>query len=126
VHVSPNQPSTTDPGRAEGSAPEVTQISVEDLAALHATQPAVIDVRNPDEYRAAHVPGATLIPLGELGARVGEVPTDTPVYLICAVGGRSQRACEFLVRTGRTAINIRGGTRAWIEAGYPVATGPES
>jgi rhodanese-related sulfurtransferase len=45
--------------------------------------------------------------------------------VICRSGARSLKACEFLVGTGRTAVNVGGGTMAWVEAGHPVATGPE-
>ncbi|MGI9032362.1 MAG: rhodanese-like domain-containing protein [Acidimicrobiales bacterium] len=84
----------------------------------------VIDVRQPEEYDGGHVPGARLIPLSEVGMRVREVPADGPVYVICLSGSRSQRAAEFLRRQGIDALNVAGGTKAWVESGRPVATGP--
>ena len=104
---------------------DIPQIDVTDLAKAHASGATVLDVRNPDEYEAGHVPGAVLIPLPELVARVDEVPTGEPLYVICAVGGRSQRACEHLVGTGRDVANIAGGTKAWIEAGFDVTGGSQ-
>lgn len=83
----------------------------------------VLDVRNPDEYAAAHVPGVQLIPLAELVDRVAEVPTDRTVYVICAVGGRSAKAAEFLRMQGIDAVNVAGGTKAWIASGRTVETG---
>jgi rhodanese-related sulfurtransferase len=83
----------------------------------------VLDVRNPDEYVAGHVTGAVLIPLGELGARVGEVPEGDPLYVICAVGGRSLTAAQALVSAGYSAVSVAGGTKAWIQSGRPVVTG---
>jgi rhodanese-related sulfurtransferase len=82
-------------------------------------------VRNPDEYEEGHVPGAVLIPLSEVGERVDEVPTGTPVHVICAMGGRSRKACELLAAHGRDVTNIAGGTRGWIASGQPVTTGSE-
>jgi rhodanese-related sulfurtransferase len=105
---------------------DVPEIDVATLADLTGAGVPVIDVRNPDEYIEGHVPGAVLIPLPELTERVDEVPDDgKPVYVICAVGGRSARASEFLRAQGIDAINIAGGTSSWIEAGQPVVTGEQ-
>jgi rhodanese-related sulfurtransferase len=102
---------------------DVPEIDVEALAKLHADgQVTLIDVRNPDEYEAGHVPGAQLIPLPELPQRLSEVPGG-PLHVICAVGGRSRRACELLAAQGHDATNVAGGTKGWIEAGHPVTTG---
>lgn len=107
----------------QGQIPEIT---VDELSALGADGGiVVIDVRMPDEYDEAHMPGAALIPLPELPERHGEIPDADTVYVICRSGGRSLKACEFLVASGRSAVNVGGGTMAWIEAGLPVATGPE-
>lgn len=104
----------------------IPEIHVDELAELaDGADVVVIDVRMPDEYDEAHMPGATLIPLPELTERHGEIPAADTVYVICRSGGRSLKACEFLVGTGRSAVNVGGGTLAWIEAGHPVATGPE-
>jgi rhodanese-related sulfurtransferase len=104
---------------------DVPEIDVSRLAELQAQGVTLIDVRNPDEYEAGHVPGARLIPLPEVGERVAEVPAGTPVYVICAAGGRSRKACELLSAEGRDVTNIAGGTRGWIEAGQPVTEGSE-
>lgn len=101
---------------------EVPEIDVTELASRRAEGAPLIDVREPDEYTEAHVPGARLIPLGTVPDRIGEVPRGT-VYTICKVGGRSRRATEFLRAQGIDAVNVAGGTSAWIEAGQPVATG---
>lgn len=104
---------------------DVPEIDVGTLVGLHARGATVIDVRNPDEYEAGHVPGARLIPLPEVSRRVEEVPAGQPVYVVCAVGARSRRACELLAAHGRDVTNIAGGTRGWIDAGQPVTTGGE-
>lgn len=85
----------------------------------------VLDVRNPDEYRAAHVRGAILIPLGELAARQDEIPHADPLYVICAAGARSLTAAKALVEAGYDAVSVAGGTNGWIERGGPVVDGDQ-
>jgi rhodanese-related sulfurtransferase len=83
-------------------------------------KPYLLDVREPWEYLAAHVPGAHLIPLGELEQRVAEVPRNREVLAICHSGQRSLAAAGYLQQLGFTAVsNVDGGTAAWIERGYP-------
>lgn len=97
-----------------------------DLAALEqalADGAPVIDVREADEYAQAHVPGVTLIPLSEFTARYGEIPSAPTVFVICAMGGRSAQAASFLGAAGINAVNVAGGTDAWIASGRPVETG---
>ncbi len=104
---------------------EVPEIDVDELARMRSAGVPLIDVRQPDEYEEAHVPGAVLIPLADLPERVDEVPVDGVVPFICSVGSRSRRAAEFLRRQGVDAINVAGGTKAWLEAGFDVATGED-
>jgi rhodanese-related sulfurtransferase len=78
----------------------------------------VLDVRNPDEWNddLGHIEGARQIPLAELPARVNEVADwkDKPVVVVCRVGGRSQRAAEWLAGAGyRQVMNLGGGMAAW-------------
>ncbi len=83
--------------------------------------PFLLDVREPWEYREGHVPGAQLIPLGELEQRVNEVPRDRPILAICHSGQRSLAAAGYLQQRGYTSVsNVEGGTAAWMERGYPV------
>ena len=104
------------------SAPLVT---IEELAAAMAEGPVpLVDVRQPEEYEAGHVPGAKLIPLADVVARTGEIPREGPVYVICQSGPRSQRAADFYRNRGIEAYNVDGGTKAWMEAGHDVAHGP--
>lgn len=99
---------------------DVPEIDVHELARLRDDGIELIDVREPDEYATAHVPGARHIPLGEVPERMGEVPTEGTVYVICARGGRSAKAVEHYRAAGIDAVNVAGGTLAWIDAGQPV------
>lgn len=103
------------------TAPE---IDIDELAAGRATGVPVIDVRQPEEYEAVHVPGAKLMPLADVVARLGEIPTQGPVYVICQSGQRSLRASEFLRNQGVEAYSVAGGTKAWVESGHSTAKGP--
>lgn len=102
---------------------DVPEIDVDELAQRRDAGQVVLDVRNPDEYEEAHVPGVVLIPLGELVERVDEVPADGPLPIICRSGARSMQAAEYLRAQGVDAMNVVGGTLAWIDAGFPVETG---
>lgn len=106
------------------AVPEIDTATLADLLAAGAT---VLDVRNPDEYEEAHVAGAVLIPLSDLVERIDDVPDPgaDPLYVICAVGGRSARAAEMLRAQGIDAVNVAGGTMAWIDEGRPTASGSE-
>jgi rhodanese-related sulfurtransferase len=89
-------------------------------------RPFLLDVREGWEYRAPrgrHAPGAQLIPLGQLGMRLAELPKDpdAEVMVICETGGRSARAAEFLISRGRRRVfNVAGGTSRWEGEGLPV------
>ncbi len=105
---------------------DVPEIDVDEAAERHAAGTPVIDVREPDEYLEGHVPGAPLIPLGDVADRVGEVPDTGEVLIICKSGARSRRAAEFLRTKGIDAINIAGGTTGWMDAGHRVVAGEEA
>ncbi len=84
-------------------------------------KPFVIDVRNRDDYRDTHVPGAVNIPLHELSEHVSDLPEDrnTPVLTVCQRGNISLPAVLFLNSLGyRDARSITGGTNAWQESGF--------
>jgi rhodanese-related sulfurtransferase len=105
--------------------PQSLEVDLDTFEAAQRSGAVVLDVRNPDEYDTAHVPGAVLIPLGELAARQDEVPAGDPLYVICAVGGRSLTATKALVGAGYPAVSVAGGTNGWIERGWPVVAGGE-
>ncbi|WP_324651780.1 rhodanese-like domain-containing protein [Georgenia sp. H159] len=104
----------------------MTEVSIDQFAAAKVDGAFVVDVREPGEYVQGHVPGARLIPLSEVPARTAALPTDQPVYVVCASGNRSLRATEYLRAAGLDAYSVDGGTTGWIRAGKPVVTGPKA
>jgi rhodanese-related sulfurtransferase len=102
----------------------VPEIDIDEFARRRDDGAPVIDVREPREYTAGHVPGARLIPLSTVPDRLGELPADG-VLVICRTGARSLRAAEFLVAHGISATNVAGGTKAWLESGRGVVEGDE-
>ena len=101
----------------------MSEVSLEAFAAAHADGAAVIDVREPVEYVGGHVPGAVLMPMGQLPSRTPELDRDRPVYVICASGNRSGAMTDYLVHSGFDALSVAGGTSAWASTGRPVVTG---
>ena len=97
------------------SIPQVPVTEVPDDAVL-------LDVREQDEWDAGHAPGAVHIPLGELPARLDELPdTDAGTLAVtCRGGGRSSRAVAWLSQQGFDVANLDGGMRAWQGAGKPL------
>jgi rhodanese-related sulfurtransferase len=82
----------------------------------------LLDVREPYEWAAGHAPGAVHIPMGELVARLDEIPGDQDVVVVCKVGGRSAQVVDYLVQIGRSAVNLDGGMHAWQAAGRPMVS----
>lgn len=103
----------------------VPEIDVDTLEERLADGVLVVDVREDDEYLEVHVPGVRHIPLTTVPDHLDAFPTDAPVYVVCAVGGRSGRAVQWLRAQGIDATNVAGGTQAWVEAGKPVAAGDD-
>ncbi|MQA86236.1 MAG: rhodanese-like domain-containing protein [Streptosporangiales bacterium] len=86
----------------------------------------LLDVREEDEWHAGHVPAAVHIPLGELPARVAEVPRDRDVYVVCRSGTRSAQAVAFLNMNGWNSTNVDGGMKSWAQAGRPMRSNTEA
>lgn len=105
------------------AAMDLPEIDVDELERQLAAGAPVFDVREDDEWAAAHIDGATLVPLGAVSESVDRFPTDRPAYIICAKGGRSARAAEFLRTRGVDAVNVAGGMGAWVESGKPSISG---
>ncbi|HEV3291130.1 MAG TPA: rhodanese-like domain-containing protein [Streptosporangiaceae bacterium] len=77
----------------------------------------LLDVREPGEWLAGHAPGALHIPLGQLGARVGEISRDRELYVICRSGHRSAQAARALAGAGWQVHNVADGMTGWQAAG---------
>jgi adenylyltransferase/sulfurtransferase len=76
----------------------------------------IIDVREPNEWQINRIPGAQLIPLGEIPRRYAELDPDEELVMQCKIGGRSAKAADFLRSVGfKRVLNLRGGIVEWID-----------
>ncbi len=80
----------------------------------------LLDVREDDEFKAGHIPGAEWIPLGQLSSRLNELPKDKTIVAVCRSGNRSGQATELLRQNGFDAHNMQGGMNSWVQAGFDV------
>lgn len=97
-------------------------VDAQQAAALIADGAILLDVREPAEWQAGHAPRARHIPLGQLSARLAELPANRPVITVCRSGARSRQAAALLARDGRHVHNLTGGMHAWTNAGLPLQT----
>ena len=101
------------------------EVSVQEAVAKQEAGAFILDVREPSEWNEAHIAGATLIPLGELVSRAGELPRDQEIVIVCRSGNRSAQARDLLVNEGFTQVtSMAGGLNEWKAAGYPTVSGP--
>lgn len=94
----------------------IGEISVDDLARWRseAKEFVLLDVREPNEIATAAVSGSTCIPMREIPARLGELPQDKPIAVMCHHGGRSERVAMFLAQRGfLDVVNVEGGIDAY-------------
>jgi len=110
---------------ADQPVAQVPQITVAELKELIDTRPdlQIIDVRRPAEYAGGHAPRAITAPLAQLRESLPNLNLrpDRQTAIICAGGYRSSAGTSILQRTGFTnLLNVSGGTKAWIDAGYEV------
>lgn len=84
----------------------------------------LVDVREPEEWRAGHAKHAIHVPLGEVAQRLDDIDrrrAGRPVAFICRSGSRSAQASELAVDGGvRPVINVDGGMAAWVDAGLAI------
>ncbi|MDH3261069.1 MAG: molybdopterin-synthase adenylyltransferase MoeB [Acidimicrobiia bacterium] len=105
-----------------GIREEIQEISVVELAAHPGVSPIIIDVREPEEYEQGSIPGALLIPRGQLEGAIGDRVADpqTEIVLYCAVGERSALAAHSLGLLGyRNVVSLAEGFEGWKHAGQP-------
>jgi rhodanese-related sulfurtransferase len=84
------------------------------------TDVVIVDVREQYEWDDGHVPGSLHIPMAEIPARYGELPTDADLVVLCHVGARSARVTAWLNGQGIACRNLDGGIVAYARAGLPI------
>lgn len=102
-----------------------TDISAKQLAALLEveTTPFLLDVRESDELEVSVLPGVHHIPMGQVPDRLGEIPKDQPVVVICRIGGRSGKIAEYLAGLGYSNLsNLVGGMNGYATDVDPTLT----
>ena len=102
----------------------VPEIDVQTLAIERVAGRRVFDVREPDEFEEIRVADVVLVPLADVPEEIEQLEGTDTVYVICRTGSRSRKAVEFLRANGVDAVNVAGGTLAWLEAGLPTEAGP--
>lgn len=128
LHI-PGEKPACEVGGTQGdkTAEPVKVVSALDVAKqlAHGNHPLLIDVREPDEFRRGHLPGARLVPLGELHARLHELEPmrHRHVVVVCASGGRASTATGILSAAGFTDVaSMTGGIQAWNQLRLPLET----
>lgn len=100
------------------------EISVAQAAVKRDQGAFILDVRQPEEWQQFHIPGATLIPLGELPNRLNEVPKDKEIVVVCRTGHRSAQGRDILLNAGFPMVtSMAGGVTQWQTQGLAIATG---
>ena len=100
------------------------EIEASQLAEKIAAGFKVVDVREADEYTDGHIPGAIHVPLQTVPDNLESFRSEQDVFVVCQVGGRSGKACQYLIDQGITnVVNVAGGTSGWILLGNGVNSG---
>jgi len=108
-----------------GTIPTIDVTEAERRLREDDARPVLLDVREVNEFLEVRAQGALLIPTSSFVARLGELPADRPLLVVCHLGNRSAAVVGYLARMGRTdAANVAGGMDAWVRAGLPVRRGP--
>jgi len=100
------------------------EITVSQAAEKRTAGAFFLDVREQDEWDALHIPDATLIPLGQLSARLNEVPRDQEIVVVCRSGNRSAAGRDILLQAGfKKVTSMAGGMNEWKAQGFPTTSG---
>ena len=103
------------------------EIEASQLAEKIAAGFKVVDVREVDEYTDGHIPGAIHVPLQTVPDNLESFRSDQDVFVVCQVGGRSGKACQYLIDQGVTnVVNVAGGTTGWVLLGNGVNSGTDA
>ena len=112
----------------------ITECSVQDVENCMSDRPIVIDIREPDEFRKGHIPGAVHLPRGMLEFEIHNLvkackphpdapEANQPIILYCGTGGRSALAAQSMESLGYTNVrSMAGGLVAWAAARLPLDT----
>lgn len=106
----------------------ISEITVEQLHRLLAADEStrLVDVREDDEWANSHIGQATHVVLATVPEHLdafGPDGAEDPTYVMCKVGGRSFRACEYAEAQGKNVVNVAGGMMAWWAAGHETVEG---
>ncbi len=101
-------------GQVQAGVPEITAAEL-NVQLQNGHPPLVLDVREPTEAAICSIPGAPLVPMGQLAQRIDELPKDRPIVAYCRSGLRSAQATRFLRDKGLNVVNLHGGILAWID-----------
>jgi rhodanese-related sulfurtransferase len=97
------------------------EVDVARAYAMYQAGALMLDVRTVAEYNEQHIPGSLLIPLDDLPDRLGELPDDNDIVVVCRSGNRSKEGTAILRDAGFERVTcMTGGLRDWVAAGYPV------
>lgn len=128
--ATPAPPSVAPSGVSKGAQPGVStaalplEVTVAGAVDLQKAGAFMLDVREPSEWAAGHIDGATLVPLGSLAKELAKVPNDRPVVVVCRSGNRSAQGRDILLGAGYPAVtSMAGGMNAWANTGNPIKTG---
>jgi phage shock protein E len=118
--VTEHPPANTTSLAVSASLP--AEIAVDEANKLYQSKGAFfLDVREQSEWDSFHIPGTTLVPLGQLPQRLSEVPKDRPIVVVCRSGNRSQQGRDILKQAGYTNVtSMAGGVAAWKTQGYSI------
>lgn len=93
---------------------DISTATLEDAMHADMSKTFLLDVREPFEYEAGHIPNAVNIPLNELRSRLGELPKDQEIIMNCQVGLRSYIGARILLQNGfRNVRNLSGGYKTY-------------
>jgi rhodanese-related sulfurtransferase len=97
-----------------------SEISVDQAYQMYQGGTFVLDVRTQEEWDQYHAPNTTLIPLDQLQSRMGELPKDKQIVVVCRSGNRSQEGRDILLSAGFQVTSMSGGLKEWSARGYPI------
>ncbi len=97
------------------------EVTASQAMARYAAGALVLDVRTEAEWNQGHIAESMLIPLEELSNRLGELPRNRDIIVVCKSGARSKEAAAILRQAGFSRVtSLSGGLQGWVSAGYPL------